>query len=189
MKKKKKLNKRSTCREKPTGLNLQLNDSLAGPGLSDSPLNCVSLTDFDFLNLYCQFYHKREEIPVCYFSPIMVSFRFHYNNLGFDLRHFLNGFFVFFESPQSAVRAESELRVWGSRGFPGGPTSLMDKPGLGRGMETEEAARVSLKIVVAPFVIPIKGHYRGLLKFSSMRGREERNQSNVSPEKSSPSKD
>lgn len=95
----------------------------------------------------------------------------------------------FCESPQNAVRAESELRVWGSRGFPRGPPSLMDKPGLGRGMQREEAARISLKIGVAPFVTPIKGHCRELLKFNSMRGREEGKQSNVSQEKSSPSKD
>lgn len=152
-----------------------MNASLAEPGPSDSPLNCVSLTDFDFLNLNCQFYHKREEIPVCCFSPITVSFRFHYNNLGFDLKHFLNGFFVFCESPPSAARADS-LGVGGSRGFPRGPTSPCRLHPWWINLACAGGCR-ERRLPVSqnwgePICHPIKGHYRGVLKFSSMGGRE-----------------
>lgn len=170
---------------------------LAEPGHSDSLLNCVSLTDFDFFNLNCQFYHRREEIFVCYFSYSMVSFRFHYNNSGFDLWYFLNEFFVFCENPQRTVRAD-ELRVWGSRGSPRGTciplhvTSSMDRRGLCSGMHGEEVARASPwqpqnwgDPICHPHLANTKGHSRGLLKFSSMR-KQEGNRSNMSQEKSSP---
>lgn len=152
-----------------------MNASLAEPGPSDSPLNCVSLTDFDFLNLNCQFYHKREEIPVCCFSPITVSFRFHYNNLGFDLKHFLNGFFVFCESPPSAARAD-RLGVGESRGFPRGPTSPCRLHPWWINLACAGGCR-ERRLPVSqnwgePICHPIKGHYRGVLKFSSMGERE-----------------
>lgn len=118
----------------------------------------------------------------------MVSFRFHYNNSGFDLWYFLNDFFVFCENPQRMVRAD-ELGVWGSRGSPRGTCiplhfmSSMDRHGMSmvRPCQTQNWGDPICQLHLAN----AKGDPRGLFKFSSMR-KQGGNQRNMSQEKPNP---